>query len=500
MPDQQIVLDIPINKSPLPAALDMMYDFVAGISGVQPNSTDKIALFGTIVTMDIQKTARLYNDYLFRGFADRSIRVSPAPMQGAADLTDRYSYRFRDMVRLIVAGLDTSLDHAAQQQIELHQATIRSVDKERDSWLDQIYAAWGAEMQRLGLDPTKLDTDPAMRERYLERWVIFAKQRRFAQRLRTFTEALEDAEERISSIRIRAYPDDEARVLTLLNRRASAYRVIRPKSPELELKYGWDEITIQNPEYEDLEDIFDIGPLVESLSEPSAIFAGSGARSYQVKTSSTVTNNHDNSWGASGGGGFMSFISGSFSASGESHFRSTVERVRQIDISFEHVARLEASRGSWYASDIFDGDRVQAFLANSPTLRQKLALLTTALVVGRGLQLKLYFKDRSDVHEWGRTASSGSGGVRIGGFRIGGGGGRGSSWESRKIDEAEQSVTFTDGSDVCRLLGAVVSPVVPARPEELAEGARPISAIPALFAARMEEMATSNKLRALVKA
>jgi hypothetical protein len=45
-----------------------------------------------------------------------------------------------------------------------------------------------------------------------------------------------------------------------------------------------------------------------------------------------------------------------------------------------------------------------------------------------------------------------------------------------------------------------VSPVVPATDEELAEGARPISAIPARYAARMKGLEPDLLVRAFEKA
>lgn len=485
-------LDIPIDRSPLPAALDMFYDFVKGFA--VPGPGDRVGILGSIINYDIHETARLYNDYVVRAFADRTARTSPVSSLGVGDLAERYSSRYVEMLKLLVAALDSALTPAAQEQIQRHRTTIRVVSSDRDKWLEEFEDSWGREMVRLGIDPTKIDTDPATRLRYFERRVVFMKQRKYADRLRSFNDDVEQEELAIEAIRISGYPDEEARQLVTLYKEAIRYQTIRPRRPDLELIYKWDELTIQNPEYRDMKDIFDVGPMIESIVDPRVILKGAGERSYSVKTSSVVTNNHDSDWNASGSGSYMSFIKGNFSTGSNSHFRSTVERVREVSIKFEHLGRLDISRGGWFSSQVFPLPRVAAFLKRDKVLAQKLALLTTGLIIGRGLTLTLFFKDKSDVHEWGSTSSSGGGGIEIMGIGFGGGGGSSSSWDNRKIDEATRTVTFTDGPNVCRLLGMHFN-FIPGLGtlEQIAYGARPLSTIPALADAA-QKLASARKL------
>ena len=83
-----IRLDIPIDKSPVPAAIDNFYDFL--ITNIPPGPNDRIAILGTLIEFDITDKSVLYNDFVVRAFADRTVRVSPVPGQAAGDFADRY--------------------------------------------------------------------------------------------------------------------------------------------------------------------------------------------------------------------------------------------------------------------------------------------------------------------------------------------------------------------------------------------------------------------------
>ena len=485
-------LDIPITESPLPAALDSLYDFVrdAGNAGVN----DQVGVLGAIVEYDINKDARLYNDYVVRAFSDRTVRTSPLPSLGLGDTAERYSERYVDMLRLLVAALDTDLGAAEQEKIQLHEAAIKAINDDKRKWLRLLQDEWKKELAANGIDPTKIDTDPAVRVRYYELRVKFLKQNDYADTFQGYEKDLADRRMAIESIRLKAYPDDEARQLVNLYQQAQKYRTIRTRRPDLELKYGWDEYTIQNPEHASMPDIFDIGPLVESIVDPRTVLKGGDGKGqgYSVSTSTKVTNNHDKSWNVSGGGSWFPYISGEFSGSGETHFRSSFDRIREVSIHFDHVSRLDITRGGWFSKQVFGYKRVQEFLKREKMLAQSLSLLTTSLIVGRGLKLQLKFTDKSDVKEWGSTNRSGSGGISLFGVRLGGGGGGSSSWERRQIDEANQTVTFLDDASVCRLLGVIVSPVATMKLEEIALGARPLNTIPLLLEAAIAAAASGS--------
>lgn len=480
---ETIHLDIPIDKSPMPAALDMFYDFVKQLFPVHPN--DRIGILGTALTYDIHKIARLYNDYVVRAFADRTVTVSPIAAQGAGDRADRYSERFVEMLGLILAGLDVEMSPADQAQVDRHQAAIDAISTDRDAWLTQIDVDWNAAMVRLGIDPSKIDTDEATRNRYYLEHTLFLTQRHYDERLNGangFNTRIRDRELKIRSIRLRAFPDDDTRQIYNLYDYYLQARIIRPKRPELEIKYKWDEFTIQDPRFFSMPAVFDIGPGVDSIIDPRAILTGKGARGYAVDTNHKETHAHDRDWNVSGSGSYMWFIRGDINANSASHFRSSISRIRSISVGLEYAGELQIVRDNWFASTIFDTKRVKDYLKNAPILARKLSMLTTGLLIGRGLTLTLQFADASDVHEWGSSTAGGSGGVSLFGYSFGGGGGGTTSFDNHTIDTAKQTVTFKDSSDVCRLLGVRVTKLDTGAPfSEVLSDSRPLRDIPELL-------------------
>ena len=251
------------------------------------------------------------------------------------------------------------------------------------------------------------------------------------------------------------------------------------------LRHNWDAYSIQDPKNFAMPAVFDIAPGLQSIVDPRTIRNGSGAAGYSVKTTTRVTHAHDSEWNASGSGSYMFFFSGSISTNNTSHFRSTINKVREVDIHFEHLGELQVMRDRWFASTVFkDNKRVIKFLKKRPSLAEKLALLTTGVIVGRGLTITLKFTDSSDVQEWGSSSTSGALGVNIYGVQLGGSGGSSSSYNDHVIDTATQTVTFKDDPYVFRLVGLRVTAVNPdVKFEDVASNSRPIWEVPDLMEA-----------------
>lgn len=471
-----LTLDIPVNASPIKAALDAFYDFAVQI--IPPGPEDKIAILGTVVEFDITEKSPLYNDFVVRAFSDRTIRVSPVPGQAAGDISDRYSSRYIDMVESLVLTLDAELSAEQLAQIDRHQTAINVISGDRDKYLDDVETAWSKAETQLGIDPAKLGADDAMRRRYMDERVKFLSIRRYAERvwgLNGFNSQIRQREISIAAIRRKAFPDDDYLQLYRLYEARLDMRVIRPRSADLEGPREWDQISIQNPTNFGLGAVLDIAVETSAIVDPRTILHGRGSRGYTVSKSTTVTNNHDSAWNASGSAGYMSFFNGSVSSESTENYRSTVSKIRNITVDFEHVAELQLYRDQWFASTLLvDNKRVKEFLKTRPALAAKLNLLTTGLAIGRGLSLTLEFTDASDVHEWGSSSTSGGGGVNICGYQLGGRGGSSSSYDRRTIDIDKKTVTFKDDPTVCRLIAVRTTPLTAA----LAADSHPLTARP----------------------
>ncbi|QDM21160.1 hypothetical protein FIU28_08555 [Tardiphaga sp. vice154] len=478
-------LDVPIDQSPVPAAVDAYYQFLVDL--FPPGPRDRLAIFGTCLEFDITEKSRLYNDFVVRAFADRSVRVSPVPGQAAGDFADRYSTRYTDMVRLIIQSLDSELSPNDQAQIDRHQIAIVAISNDRDHWLQQVDDDWARKMQQLGIDPRLIDTDENTRRRYYDERVMFLTERRYAQRLwgsGGFNSNIRDREVLIGAIRRRGFPDDDYAELYNIYTAIVDEMVIRPRRPDLEIAHGWDEYTIQDPRHFGLPAVFDIAPGLQSIVDPRTILRGSGARDFSVSTKTTITNAHDTAWNASASGSYMVFFRGEINSSNESHFRQSISRIRKISVGFEHLGELQVMRDRWFSSTVFtDNERVKDFLKKHPALAERLSLLTTGVIVGRGLTLTLQFSDINDVQQWGSSSTSGSGGVNVYGYQLGGRGGGSSSYNNHTINTVDQTVTFKDDGTVCRLIGLRVTPVNPEISfEDVGYNSRPIWDIPDLQA------------------
>jgi len=428
-----------------------------------PGPEDRIAILGTVVEFDITEKSQLYNDFVVRAFADRTVRVSPIPGQAAGDISDRYSSRYIDMVEALVLSLDAELTPAQTAQIDKHQSAITAISDDRDKYLEGIETAWYLEMDRQGIDPSKIYTDDFIRQRYMDARVKFLTARRYAERIwgaNGFNARIRQREISIAAIRRQAFPDDDYLQLYRLYEARLDLRVIRPRTPDLEITREWDSLSIQDPENFGLGAVLDIAVHTSSIVDPRNIIEGSGKRGYSINQSTTVTNNHDKAWKVSGSAGYMSFFSGSVNASDEEHYRSTVKRIRNITVEFAHVGELQLYRDAWFASTLLtDNARVKEFLKSRPALAAKLNMLTTGLLIGRGLTLTLEFTDSSDVREWGSSSARGGGGINICGYQLGGKGGKSSSYDRRKIDVDKKTVTFIDDASVCRIIGIRTTPL-----------------------------------------
>jgi hypothetical protein len=350
--------------------------------------------------------------------------------------------------------------------------------------LDVIEDAWEKKMAQLGIDPAKIETDDALRLRYMDERVKFLGTRRYAERIwgqNGFNTQIRQREITIAAVRRKAFPDDDYLQLYRLFEARLEMRIIRPRTPDLEISRKWDQISIQDPTNFGLGGVLDIAVHTSSIVDPRVILHGRGSRGFSVDDSTTITNNHDKSWNASGSAGYMSFFKGSVSTQSTESFRSTISKIRNIKVDFDHVGELQLYRDQWFASTLLtDNKRVKEYLKSRPALASKLNLLTTGLAIGRGLKLTLEFKDESDVHEWGSSSTSGGGGVTIGGFKLGGSGGGNSSYDRRTVDIKSKSVTFTDDPTVCRIIGVRTTPLDARLTNFSAIEARPIWELPNL--------------------
>src|SRR5262249_60901854 len=99
---------------------------------ISVGANERVGLLASMLEYDIDPKALLYNDYVLRAFADRTLTTSPIAAQCAGDDTDRYSVHFVDMLGGLVANLDSGLTYADHVRIDKHAAILKAISDDRN--------------------------------------------------------------------------------------------------------------------------------------------------------------------------------------------------------------------------------------------------------------------------------------------------------------------------------------------------------------------------------
>ena len=146
------VFDAKINLSETPVrqGVDAYYKFLKELVG--PAGNERVALFNTITSIDLQADAPLYNDYLIRAYADRVIKTVPLAPIGAADTSERYSVYYKNMLLFITARMDAELASDKRDQILQLEKDGQVAQKEMFDYVEDVETRWTTQAAKLGLD------------------------------------------------------------------------------------------------------------------------------------------------------------------------------------------------------------------------------------------------------------------------------------------------------------------------------------------------------------
>ena len=141
-------------------------------------------------------------------------------------------------------------------------------------------------------------------------------------------------------------------------------------------------------------------------------------RSYTFEEASVESSSSESNWGGSLGVdfGFWGFSAG---ASGNTLERMSQSDITKLEMSFSNVQEFPVRRGRWFDIALIEkyGESLIEFWGASGSMN----VLPVSVILVRGSQIKITASE-SFVHEFQKHVN-GSGGVRIGPFKIGGGGG-----------------------------------------------------------------------------
>ncbi len=463
-------MEVTAQETSLKNVLDQYYSWLVDLMG--PTGDNRVALLSTIVTHDIIRDAPLYTHSVFKAFVDRTISISPEDF-GPGNYADLYSRRYSDLVALAGYELYVSAKYSDQQVVDLQRLAgdITEAIKE----INGIRRSANEEFNKVATD---LGLKPGTPEYDLQRANVFSP---YLTLIRIQRDKITRAESNRLAIHLAVFKNDrEAAQLASIFERCiaeSSYQYL-PTSDDVERIYKLDPIKIGEAAHSGLYPFSrELG--IDSSGSLTRILDLTGKRNVEFTANSTATHNHDLHWKASAGGRWGIFR-GKVSSSAESHFRQSLQNLESISIGCEYMAEYWVKRRDWFDTTIFKNKYVADHIKNRPDVARALALCIASAVIVRGLKITYKFKSVNDTKVWSSWDAKASGGFKAFGISFGGigGGGSGSKFD-HKVDEKNKTVTFEDGSDVCRLLALRAAKVIDVSDESISMEGKYLDETPA---------------------
>jgi len=462
--------DITLPEAKFDHALDEYYGFLHKIVGTDSGTVtpaQRLVTMNTITPYSIVKDKPLYNMFVLRAYADLVIRrtsadIAGSPKQPAADVIenansgDAWSFEY---FRLAFPNLLQELKKYVQDPAVAAEITAleSTWDGDYQKYIDELTKLedeWDTYAEKKGLSE---DKNPA---RYFQIKAEWWRKRK--DRIQWLYDKQFAILIRISDLEL-AHLDATGLLLKdLKDNLSSGNQVKLPIRPELEEGVASDP-TNSSGDYDKRPAMFPAGTQIfndlldtSNDGDEKAQFQ----RGYEIRRVKTTTYSHDTDWGASGSANKFFFLRADLSVSEKAHFEEQIKQVGLIQVGFRAIQDIVIIRGRWYSGAFLKSDRFQKWLEDQPEFREKLRNLITSVIVCRGLTVKLNFE--TDIHQnsWRDLKTSGSGGLSVSGWNFGLSGHYNSRTDWDLKDVTNNSVTFTDGPLVCRVIGLEVEDVL----------------------------------------
>lgn len=432
--------------------LDQYYSWLVMLLG--PKGKDKIALLGTITTLDVIKDAPLFTEGVFRSFADRTITVSPEDF-GGSNATDRYSRIYSAVISRAAAVLYASTDLDEKQTLRLsgYQGDLTEATTEINSIRTLANKAWKEVVKDESLKPETPEWRLARANFYIPYLLMIKEQRNKITRARASIEAFWNS----------IYKENTAaaHLSEVYERCISAENLqYLPLDETIEKTYKFDPITIAEAAEGGLYP-FEKELGMSASGSLTKILDLKGSRDLEIKDSTKIVNSHDKDWGGGGDASWIPIFSISGSDTNEESFRQSISNIQSINIQCDYLGDYWVRRRDWYDSSILTNRYVKAELKKNKKAAALLAMCISSMVIVRGLKVTYKFKSINDTQIWSNHNFDAGGGFNVFGINFGDvRAGHSESSYTRTIDTEKNSVTFSDGADVCRLLALRTSSLV----------------------------------------
>lgn len=452
-------LSVNPSESALPQALEQYYAELVRLIG--DRAGQPLLLNNTITTLDINEKAPFYTEEVFRQFADRKFRQSPADI-GTAVQAERFSFEYERVIDIASSDIDETLSEADRNRITANQREINRATRELVKFEKKVSEQWNQVAGTL-----KPDTPE-----YALRHVSFLESILYADQRKIFTDDIASYTRKVDVIRGSAYTSAQKKLLNSKFELAETYKIARPWNIYFERDFpGATIFTFADPVYRSRQ-LCDVSPaLYPSINLVD--FQKNPLEHRQIEVTSTTTHNelHTRTWGAAGGGSFSLFgvsLGGGGGGSGESSYRRAFKSVERFTMDFAGMEEVFTLPGLWYDPSLFESSELKPIFDKIPGARD-LEFVAVSLIIARGLKLEVEFKELIETEEWSKQSFRARGGVSVFGYRFGGSAGSSTYDYDLKISDDKKTVTFTDDPKHCRLLAVrlenIYQPARTDRPE-----------------------------------
>lgn len=127
------------TESALPQALEQYYAELVRLIG--DRAGQPLLLNNTITTLDINEKAPFYTEGVFRQFADRKFKQSPADI-GTAVQAERFSFEYERVIDIASSDIDETLSEADRNRITANQREINRATRELVKFEKKISEQW----------------------------------------------------------------------------------------------------------------------------------------------------------------------------------------------------------------------------------------------------------------------------------------------------------------------------------------------------------------------
>lgn len=438
-------ISIPPSESGLPKALEQYYKELTNIIGLREDQP--ILLNNTITTFDIVSEAPFYTEGVFRNFADRKYKVSPRDI-GSAIEADRFSFEYERVLDIASTKIDAAVSEEVRLKISNLKREIRRVNKDLVAFEKEIIKDWNEIALNEGLKPETPKYE-LRRLNYFES-ILYADQKK------GFTEEIEEYQRAINNLRESAYTPAQQKLIRAVDELSETYKVARPWNIYFERDFPDSTVlTFADPTVRSRQ-FCDVSPSIYPGSNLIK-FQERGGEKREISVTEKTQHNelHTRTWSAAGSASFSLFglrFGGSGGGSGSSSYKKDFESLKSFSMDFAGIDEVYANRGLWFDPSLFSNEELKPIFDKIPGARD-LGYVAVSLIIGRGLTLKLDFKETVETESWTRRRFNGRGGVSIFGYRFGGSGSTTSYDYDFKLSEDKKSVEFKDDPRHCRVLG-----------------------------------------------